>query len=349
MTMAGQLVGLAVGAALSAALLSNLSARLVIRSGARFLDVPGPRSSHQNPTPRGGGIGIAIVGVLSMAALAIVGIWPLPWLPTIAAFALVTIVGGLDDIRHQPVILRLAVHLSAAAMLLAASGVFSLQASPVHGGLSAVMLTLGLIWSINLHNFMDGIDGLLAAQTVWCAAVFAALFFLAGSPALALFALLLAAAAAGFLPLNFPRARVFLGDNASGYVGLALGWLAIYGAFHGAFGWPEVLVIGSAFIVDSGATLLWRAMRGERVWQAHRAHAYQCWVRRGYQHDRVTIGYMAWNLCVGLPAVILLRMTENATVRWGTSAAVVMLAVALWCIAPRQAADDRAEIALEQN
>src|SRR5690606_21257352 len=107
-----------------------------------------------------------------------------------------------------------------------------------------------------LHNFMDGIDGLLAAQAIWCGSAFAALFWLAGEPGPTLFALMLGAACAGFITLNLPRARVFLGDGASGFIGLALGWLCVYGGLRGAVPWPMSIAIGSAFLVDGTATLL---------------------------------------------------------------------------------------------
>lgn len=324
---------LVAAASLTAALLANLSARLIIHSGTRLMDVPGPRSSHVRPTPRGGGIGIVIVGVLVVAALAWVDVWPLSWWASLSAFALVAVVGALDDIRHQPVALRLMAHLGAASLLVAASGVMA--APHVMAWLVVIAMVLGLAWSINLHNFMDGIDGLLASQAVWCGVVFAVLFFLAGLPVPALFALLLAAAALGFLPMNFPRARVFLGDNASGYIGLALGWLALYGTIRHAFGWPEVIVIGSAFLVDSGATLFARALRSERLWQAHRSHLYQVLVRGGYSHARVTASYMLWNLLLCAPIVLVLRNTDAEAIRWSLALAVVAIALAVWFVLRR--------------
>lgn len=326
---------LVITASLVAALLANLSARVVIHGGARLMDVPGPRSSHTRPTPRGGGIGIVIVGVLVVAALAWVGEWPLSWRATLSAFVLVAVVGALDDVRHQPVALRLMAHFGAASLLVGASGA---MAAPYLTTLPfAIAAVSGLAWSINLHNFMDGIDGLLASQTVWCGMAFAALFYLAELPVPALFALLLAAAVLGFLPMNLPQARVFLGDNASGYIGLTLGWLALYGTIRHAFEWPEVIVIGSAFFVDSGATLIARTLRGERLWQAHRSHLYQCLVRGGRSHARVTMIYMLWNLLVCLPIVLALRNINDETLRWSLAFAVIATALVIWLALRRDA------------
>jgi UDP-N-acetylmuramyl pentapeptide phosphotransferase/UDP-N-acetylglucosamine-1-phosphate transferase len=317
-------------AALVAALLSFLVARTVAGS-TRLLDIPGPRSSHSRPTPRGGGLGIVLVGLGAIPALAFVDLWPMPWVPAFAAFALVAAVGALDDIRHRPVLLRLLAHLAAAAML-----VIPLSLEWYATALSwpvVAAVVIALIWSINLHNFMDGIDGILTLQALWSWLAYAALFALAAQPASALFALLLAAAAAGFLPMNWPRARVFLGDGASGFIGLSIGWLALYGAIRGAVSLPESLIIASAFLVDSSATLLRRVLRGERVWEAHRDHLYQHLLRGGRSHASVGGWYMLWNLLVALPALLVAREFDTPMERWIVAAAVLAAGLVAWVAA----------------
>jgi UDP-N-acetylmuramyl pentapeptide phosphotransferase/UDP-N-acetylglucosamine-1-phosphate transferase len=248
--------------------------------------------------------------------------------PAFAAFALVAAVGALDDIRHRPVLLRLLAHLAAAAML-----VIPLSLEWYATALSwpvVAAVVIALIWSINLHNFMDGIDGILTLQALWSWLTYAALFALAAQPASALFALLLAAAAAGFLPMNWPRARVFLGDGASGFIGLSIGWLALYGAIRGAVSLPESLIIASAFLVDSSATLLRRVLRGERVWEAHRDHLYQHLLRGGRSHASVGGWYMLWNLLVALPALLVAREFDTPMERWIVAAAVLAAGLIAW-------------------
>ena len=321
-------VGLAV---LVAALLAFLIAHRMAHS-ARLIDVPGPRSSHTRPTPRGGGIGIVLVGLVAIGALAIVNLWPLPWLPTLGAFALVAAIGVLDDIRHRPVLLRLAAHAAAAAMLvvpLAQQWYGAWIAGPAAG-----LAVAGLVWSTNLHNFMDGIDGLLAHHAIWAGLVYATLFAFAVQPAPALFAVLLAAAAIGFLPMNWPRAKVFLGDGASGYIGLVVGWLALYGMMRGVVPLPESLIVLSAFLIDSGATLAVRILRRERFWQAHREHLYQRLVRRGQSHLTVSAMFAAWNLGVAVPALLLAR-NVGVDSSWRVCAAVFALGMIVWLVAVR--------------
>lgn len=316
-------------AALVAALLAHGVARIVIATGTRLLDVPGPRSSHTVPTPRGGGVGIALVGVICVLALAWVDVWPAGWAYTAAGLAVVATIGAIDDARPLPAILRLLAHVAAAILLVHAALLPWYMAGT--GWPVIALMVLSLATSVNLHNFMDGIDALLASQAVWCGIVYAVLLGLAAQPAPALFALLLAAAAIGFLPSNWPRARVFLGDAGSGYIGMAIGWLALVGWGSGAVPLPESLVIASAFLVDSGLILLLRAARGERIWQAHREHLYQQLAQTFGRHLPVTGAYMAWNLAVALPALVLMRLrTTGVAAQWTVACGVLLLGVLAW-------------------
>lgn len=325
------LVALAV---LSSALLAFTAAWAILRHGSeRLLDRPGPRSSHERPTPRGGGVGIVTAGLITIAALAWAGIWPVSWRHALPAFTLVALVGVIDDFRPQPVLLRLLAHFCAALLLVAAS--LPLLSDFGSSWLPATIAMAALVWSINLHNFMDGIDGLLVMQTIWCGCAFAALYWLAGEPGPTLFALLLAAACAGFLPLNAPRARIFLGDGASGFIGLAVGWLATYGAMRGAIPWPMSIAISSAFLVDSTATLLARALNGKRVWQGHREHLYQKLVQRGYRHSRVTVAYLLWNLLAVLPVLLAMRLLDSLSLQWMLALGLCIAGGMLWLILRR--------------
>lgn len=331
------LIGLVAAAAGVAALLAHGVARIVITLGGRLrlLDVPGPRSSHAVPTPRGGGVGIAVVGVICVGALAWVGLWLPGWMFTAGGLALVAIIGGADDLRSLPALLRLLAHLAAAILIVHAALLPWYMADTPWSVVALVVLAL--VASVNLHNFMDGIDSLLTLQAIWCGAVYAVLFALAAQPAPAMFALLLAAAASGFLPSNWPRARVFLGDGGSGYIGLAVGWLALVGWSMDAVTLPESLVIASAFLVDSGLTLGLRLLRRERIWQAHREHLYQHLAHASGSHLRVAAGYMAWNLVVALPVLVIGRILAPADgLDWPGAAGVLVLAALAWLVARRQ-------------
>lgn len=262
-----------------------------------LIDHPGERRSHAVATPRGGGIAIVIALLVATLALAV----RLPaQAPLLAAFglglALVAGVGLIDDHRPLSASLRLAVHVLAAAMF----------AYAVWHVLDAPWLALGAFAAAlaltNVCNFMDGINGLAASQA---ALVALALGWLAGAPGLWL-GLALAAASLGFLPFNFPRARIFMGDVGSGAVGFALAGLAVFASAGLGSRSAVILMPLSAFLIDAGLTLLRRMLRRERWWTAHAQHAYQVWARR-VGHTKVTIAYAMHTLAAVLALPILLH------------------------------------------
>lgn len=263
-----------------------LARRYAIRQA--LVDQPGERRSHTVATPRGGGIAIVISLLVAAAAL---GVRHPDQAPLMLAFGigllLVAGIGWVDDHRPLSPWLRLGVHVLASALF---ARVIGDAYDSVLVGIAAFAGTLVLT---NVWNFMDGINGLAASQALIAALGLAAL---AGG-ASSLLALALAAGCAGFLPFNFPRARIFMGDVGSGAIGFALGALcAVAGARLGDKA-TLVLLPVSVFLVDAGLTLLRRLLRGERWWTPHTQHAYQAWAR-GTGHGRVTLAYAAILLLV---------------------------------------------------
>lgn len=292
----------AIGWLFAAWLISLLLVRGAIGYTRRrgMLDQPGRRRSHLQPTPRGGGVGIVgallvcVPGVLSTGASP----WPVGLVATlVAALALVAVVGWWDDRRSLPVLPRLA------AQVLAV-GAFAVA---LLGGLTSwwwlVLLLPAGVWSINLHNFMDGIDGLLALQTVFVASGLALLAWCVDQPALALASTALVLATLGFWIFNRPPAQIFMGDVGSGSVGLMIFvFSAMLWRVDTASLWPA-MILSSAFAVDAGLTLLMRMLHGRRWYSAHREHAYQWLVRAGASHAQACTAYLGWNLLVVAPFV----------------------------------------------
>ncbi|HEY5851352.1 MAG TPA: lipopolysaccharide biosynthesis protein [Lysobacter sp.] len=246
-----------------------------------LIDQPGERRSHDVATPRGGGIAIVIATLVAACALALHR--PVD-APLLAAFGvgllLVAAVGWLDDHRPLSPWWRLFVHALAAALFgLAVADVYQSPWLGVCAFVASIVLT-------NVWNFMDGINGLAVSQA---ALVAAGLGAMAGG-SWGLLGVAMAAACLGFLPFNFPRARIFLGDVGSGAMGFCLAALAVVaGARLGTRSWVVLLPL-SVFLVDAGLTLLRRLLRGERWWTPHTQHAYQVWARRS-GHNRVTLAY----------------------------------------------------------
>lgn len=303
MTFAG--VPAAATVAVSAFVSSLLLTRQAIAYARRrgMLDQPGFRRSHTIPTPRGGGIGLVLASLLLMAVTLPFGraAWDV-W--TVAAActggALVATVGWIDDHRGLGVIPRLLAQLLAGALLMSALSHAT--------GLAWYWVPVGVLvaaWSINLHNFMDGIDALLGLQLVFVGLSLAWLALVLGQAALGYAALALAAAAAGFLVFNWPPARIFMGDVGSGCGGFLIFALAAMLCARVPLAlWPA-LILCSGFAIDAGLTLAWRMWRGKRWYSPHREHLYQWLARSGYGHMQTGFIYMAWNLLLTVPLAVL--------------------------------------------
>lgn len=259
-----------------------------------LLDVPGERRSHQLATPRGGGIAIALAFLAAIAAMTLRQPREIVLLVCAGCgFLMVAGIGWLDDHRPLSPWSRLVVHAVAAGWL--AVGFYL---SGRGGGVALVVFALCLVL-VNIWNFMDGIDGLAATQAMLVAATFA---WLAESALAVYLGLALIAATLGFLPFNFPRAKIFLGDVGSGALGFALALLAGLSLdVLPPVAWPLAILPLSAFVLDAGFTLLTRMLRGERWWTPHVEHAYQRWSKRAGSHVPVTAGYALWTLlaCAG--------------------------------------------------
>ena len=327
-----------------AAALTGLVRKLALQRG--MIDVPNARSSHTRPTPRGGGLAIvatALGGTLLCAAFA-----PLP-VAVLAALLLgggaVATVGYIDDQGGLPATQRFVVHVSAGAL---AAGLLGLgNGEPIlpllPTALILCLLWLGVVWSINLFNFMDGIDGIAASQAVFVSGSSAALVLGTHGPNAAVLVLLLTAGAClGFLVWNWPTARIFMGDVGSGFLGFWLASLAILMAQSGSLSLWTSIVLGSLFGADATVTLLRRVIAGETWYEAHRSHAYQHQARRWGSHRPVTLGLWAVNLAVVLPLAVVAERNPAAA----PSIAVAVLAVfgaACWMAGAGRSVDTERE------
>jgi Fuc2NAc and GlcNAc transferase len=272
-----------------------------------ILDIPNDRSSHTIPTPRGGGLAIIVCfffGLLGFSYLQ-----PLPH-PLIYAMiiggSLIAIIGYLDDRFTISAKLRFEVHILAAVIAFYYIGDFNIV---IHGwspGFWALPITiLGTVWFTNLYNFMDGIDSLASLQGIFVSLAAAAALFFKGDIAIASICILLAAAIAGFLYWNWPPARIFMGDVGSGTLGFIFAVLLISTVQTHSLSLAFWFIIMATFVCDASFTLLRRMIQGEKWYSAHRSHAYQRLVQRGYTHRKVSVGILLFNLCVLLPLAYL--------------------------------------------
>jgi UDP-N-acetylmuramyl pentapeptide phosphotransferase/UDP-N-acetylglucosamine-1-phosphate transferase len=248
------------------------------------LDVPGARSSHSVPTPRGGGAPIA-AGLIAAVLIAPGGGLARPALA--AAIGFFGLLGLLDDLRGLPVVSRIAAQAVGAAAV-AAVLVSSLPRPAATLALAAAVAAAWLACFVNAFNFMDGVNGISGAPALIGGVAYACLaawrrdgFGLAAG-------LALAAGAGAFLPWNAGQAQVFLGDVGSYAIGAALAVLAVRLVLLGV---PADAVAGpvALYLADVAWTLQRRIRRGERWLQAHRTHVYQRWCDVGWSHQEVTV------------------------------------------------------------
>jgi len=305
--------------------------RYALRSG--MVDVPNQRSSHRVPTARGGGIAIALIFLIATILLAGAGLLAANTAWALAGGGLVVAwTGWRDDRKHVSVKWRLTAHFVAALWaLFCLDGMFSLQwgGGSIAWGYAGAALTLaGMVWLTNLYNFMDGIDGLAAAQAVSTAGVGGVILWVSGAYGLSLTSFALAAASAGFLMWNWPPARIFMGDVGSGLLGFSFAVLAIASEKSNAFpalGWLLLLAI---FATDATFTLIRRIIHKQPWSQAHRTHAYQCAVQLGASHRQVTLSVVFLNIFVLSPLAWLVWW-RPAWLLW-VCLAVGALALLIW-------------------
>lgn len=302
---------LVMGALLALALLSAVLTWAARGYALRqqLMDQPGERRSHSVATPRGGGIAI----VISLLVTAAVAIWAWPEsTPTVlvASLGLVLVagIGWWDDHKPLPAMRRLLVHFIAATLL---AGLVK-----VNGG-SWLLAALVLLFTpslINIWNFMDGINGIAASQAV--------VAMLGLAPVLpwpySLAAVALGLACLGFLPFNFPRARIFMGDVGSGALGYAVAAVLALASVRTDINWILLLVPVSPFLVDAGFTLLARIISGQRWMEPHTQHVYQRAVQAGASHPQVTGMYFA----LGLFSITVFNVCSNLQPRWEAAVAI---------------------------
>lgn len=278
------------------------------------MDTPNARSSHTVPTPRGGGVAIVVVFMAMLVILSVSGglqdhhgLWAL-----LGSGGLVAVVGFLDDHQHIAARWRLGGHFAAALWAMALLGgippLLDGMWMQIPGAIWWLFGAVYLVWMLNLYNFMDGIDGIASIEAACVCFGACVLYYVDGHFELMLYPILLGAAVLGFLLWNWPPAKIFMGDAGSGFLGMTLGVLSLHAAWYNpSYFWGWVILLG-VFIVDATFTLLHRLYRGEKIYEAHRSHAYQFASRQAGSHlpvsiavGGITLGWLLpWALCVVL-------------------------------------------------
>ena len=294
--------------------LVSLAVSFFVMRNAQYLEVmakPNERSSHSVPTPSGGGLGIVAGG--AVAALSTAMSTPWPTLLVLVAGLVMAAIGFLDDRKPVPATYRLAAQTALAGILAALCVPMSQFTAglglPLPGFVVLFACVAGTVYWVNIFNFMDGIDGIAASEAAFMLAGAAVLAVtaqpaLAGQPVL-WWLVATAAAPAAFLVLNWAPAKIFMGDAGSTFLGFIIAFFALATV---ALGWLTLwqwLILGALFLTDATVTLVRRLRLHERLFEAHRRHAYQRLSRQWKSHRKATGLYIAINVIWLLPMAAL--------------------------------------------
>ncbi len=231
-----------------------------------------------------------------------------------------------DDKKGVSSLMRLSLHILAACIgSLAFTPAQTLFGGAIPFWLDRTIMIIGWAWFINLYNFMDGIDGITCTETI-ALATGACLLMTATNmhdPFLDVLTLMLTGTCLGFLALNWYPAKIFMGDIGSIPLGYLTGYALLAIAVHGHL--IPALILPLYYLADSGITITKRALRGEKIWQAHRQHFYQRAALGLGRHDKVVFYIALANLAL-IAAAILAVINSFAGAACATLIVAILLA-----------------------
>jgi Fuc2NAc and GlcNAc transferase len=284
---------------LSSFFLTYLVLRIALKK--KIISIPNERSLHDSPTPIGGGLAIIITWYSGISILYYYGLIENNLYYALLSGILLTVISLIDDVFELKPLIRLLVHFfTALAAFYFLGGLRQLIIPSIDIDYRFILYPLavvGIVWFINLFNFMDGVDGFASLEAIIICLL---MFLLSGS----IINLVLIASVAGFLYWNWPKAKIFMGDVGSTQLGFILVVLGIYAHNTYQFSILNWIMISSPFWFDATLTLFRRWKNGEKLGQAHRKHTYQRLVKAGLSHFQVNLFLLALNLIVVIMILI---------------------------------------------
>ena len=283
-----------------------------------IIDEPNQRSSHEEPTPRGGGMAIVFTFVLFMFVVRRhLGIGPNYFWGLIINASLIAGLGFLDDLYTLRQLPRMVGWVVIALNSISYGIEINSISIPVlglieFGVLSPLITFLWLIGMTNFYNFMDGIDGIAGCEALIVSGFLAGIAFMSGNTFIFAASVIVFGAVLGFLPHNFPKAKLFMGDGGSNFLGFIFASMAVIGSQNQSGYIPFLIpvIILSMFLLDAMITLIKRIPKGKEWLEPHRDHLYQRLVKLGYSHVQVTMLYSLLSLILGVLAIIAYRAED---------------------------------------
>ncbi|HEY5536025.1 MAG TPA: glycosyltransferase family 4 protein [Ignavibacteria bacterium] len=283
------------GTIIALGLLSYILTYLIKQFALRkkMFDIPNERSLHDTPTPKGGGVAIVFTWYIGITVLFFLGVIEQSLYYALLSGILLAIVSLIDDIRGLKPYIRLIVQfMTAISAFYFLNGLRPLIMPDLHINYNYIVYPLaivGMVWFINLFNFMDGVDGFASVEVIVICSV---LFVMSWN----MINILLISCVTGFIYWNWSKAKIFMGDVGSTQLGFILVVLGIY--FHNTFEFSILnwIMLTSPFWFDATLTLFRRWRNHEKLSEAHRKHAYQRVVQTGFSHEKVNISLILINL-----------------------------------------------------
>lgn len=275
-----------------------------------ILDNPNERSSHTIPTPRGGGMAIVVTYLSVLIILLSLDYFSITTgLTLIGAGLGIAVLGFLDDHGHINSMIRLLIHFIIAGSIVFALGGFSetvlFNGHVFLGWFANIIAILFLVWLLNLYNFMDGINGIASIEAITTVFSIGIIYWGLNTELMYQPLLLLAASVFGFMLWNFPKAKIFMGDAGSGFLGLILGIFALIALKYSAALFCAWIICLGVFIVDATFTLIRRVLNGQKMYDAHRSHAYQHAAQKYKGHTVTSLAVCLINLIWLFPMAYL--------------------------------------------
>ena len=283
----------------------------------QLLDIPNDRSSHIHPTPRGGGVIICLVSLVTFCIYLIYTGQTIKW-SFFAGALIVALISLIDDVKTISPLFRILFHSLAAGLVVFELGGFEKVYISFYGNIEIglvgyVFAFLWIVWLINAYNFMDGIDGIAALQAVTAGIGWCLIGYIYGADDISFLGGVLASASLGFLIFNWQPAKIFMGDVGSAFLGYSFAVLPILclkrvNSIENVGFLPLIgILLVWFFLFDSVLTFLKRLFRREKVWQAHREHIYQKLLIAGSTHSKITTIYGLASIILVLTLVIFLK------------------------------------------
>lgn len=283
---------------------SSLSTKILIYALTKkhILAIPNQRSNHKKPVPVGGGLAIISAILLGIALYTYQHGLCFSLIYLAISIIICSIVSIIDDVKTISVPIRLLTQTISVYLILLSVPMYNRPLIITFAPLiiEKILIAITLLGFINIYNFMDGIDGLTASQTIYIATTI--LLFSIIDPqidiSISYLCLSVVGACFGFLVYNWQPAKIFMGDVGSVTLGLICGWLLLNLAIHGYI--AAAIIIPGYYLADGITTILKRLIQKKKIWQAHSEHCYQLAVRKGRSHSQVTKKIIYCNIILGL-------------------------------------------------